>query len=410
LLSACFFGMIASMPLWLDAHDFPLVPIMNGFPILPVPWDKLFFGAMLLALLGAVFRYEASVKFFLAASLFAFCEDQNRGQPWFYLYWAMLLFTLLPAPAAIAAGRCALSAVYIWSGIQKCNARFFKIEPVWFVAPGANWHLPPFVMSLLHAAVACTPFLEMGIGLAVWSRRLRPLAIGATLLVHLGALLFLGPLGHDYNWVVWPWNLAMIGLVCALFAKGRLWETSVVPSVADEAQKDKSRKSQMAKPSGGARAAASSEIQFVKTFADLRRSRLGLVLVALFSLLPVLSYSGWWDSYFGFSLYAENSATANIFVTRAFADRLPANMKKQVSPFPQKYDPQFQGPCIFNYGGWCYEELHVPPIPEPRAYRRIFNALREYSQEPGDLRMIVGQRGGPVIFYEGESTQFLTPK
>ena len=36
--------------------------------------------------------------------------------------------------------------------------------------------------------------------------------------VHLAALLFLGPLGHNYNWVVWPWNLAMIGLVWALFA------------------------------------------------------------------------------------------------------------------------------------------------------------------------------------------------
>jgi uncharacterized membrane protein len=48
--------------------------------------------------------------------------------------------------------------------------------------------------------------------------RLRWAAIGAVAVVHLTALLFLGPLGYNYDVVVWPWNLAMLGLVIVLFA------------------------------------------------------------------------------------------------------------------------------------------------------------------------------------------------
>jgi hypothetical protein len=136
-----------------------------------------------------------------------------------------------------------------------------------------------------------------------------------------------------------------------------------------------------------------------------------LVAVGCFALLPILSYAGLWDSYFSFSLYAENSATANIFITQSFADRLPPEMRSLVKPLPQTFDPQFQGPLVFNYGAWGYQALHVPPIPEPRAFYAIFRYLREhYSPAPGELRMIVGRRAGRVIFYEGYDKRYLQPK
>src|SRR5215470_3434587 len=78
LLGACFFGMLASMPLWLNTRSFPLVPIAPWFPALPSPWDKCLFGSMLAALALAAWRYRPAVMYFLSASLFAFFEDQNR--------------------------------------------------------------------------------------------------------------------------------------------------------------------------------------------------------------------------------------------------------------------------------------------------------------------------------------------
>ena len=53
LLSACLLGLLSSVPVWLNTRACPLVPVASWFPILPAPWDKLLFGAMLLALLLA---------------------------------------------------------------------------------------------------------------------------------------------------------------------------------------------------------------------------------------------------------------------------------------------------------------------------------------------------------------------
>lgn len=85
----------------------------------------------------------------------------------------------------------------------------------------------------------------------------------------------------------------------------------------------------------------------------------------------------------------------------SLVNRLPPNLPPYAVPFPQ-YDPHVQGPFIFNPGPWAYEEMHVPPIPEPRAFRSVFNALRSYAAEPGDLRMIVGERDGRVKFHQGD--------
>jgi hypothetical protein len=414
LLGACFFGMVACAPLWLNTHSFPLLPIFPGFPILPSPADKILFGSMLLSLVAAIWIYRAAVSFFLMASVFAYCEDQNRGQPWLYIYWVMLLLTLLPSATAIAGCRWGMSIVYIWSGIQKCNGRFFQVGVSNFIAPATHWHLPSFVLELMRWTVMCAPFLELGIGLALWSQRVRRAAIGAAVVLHAGALLFLGPLGSNYNAVVWPWNLAMPALIWVLFAQGAYWRrrgTEAGPT----ALKDEQPAGKGAKAKAPARAVkksaklATAGVSLMQTFSELQRSKVALAVLALYSLLPILSYYGRWDSYFSFSLYSENSASANVFVTQEFADRLPPKMRAQVQKF-EPYDPQRQGPFVFNFGGWCYEELHVPPIAEPRNFRSIFKALQAWSKQPSDLRMIVGQRAGPVIFYEGESFEYLTPK
>src|ERR1035441_4919789 len=123
---------------------------------------------MLLALALASWFYRTAITCFLLAGLFAFCEDQNRGQPWFYMYWVMLGLTLLPAPASIAACRWAISVAYIWSGIQKCQPAFFHSVPAWFIAPATHWHLPAAVIHLLRWSIASAPFVELGIGVALW--------------------------------------------------------------------------------------------------------------------------------------------------------------------------------------------------------------------------------------------------
>ena len=405
LLASTLLGLIASMPVWFNTRTFPLLPIVSGFPILPDPLDKCFFALMLASLVAAVWLYRQAVIVFLAASLFAYCGDQNRGQPWLYMYWVMLLLSLFPAPSAIAACRCAVSVIYVWCGIQKFNTRFFAVTPEWFVAPAANWHLPQAVLDLLKLAVKSAPFVELAIGLLLWFPTLRRAAFIAVILTHAFALLFLGPLGHNYNWVVWPWNLAMIALVFGLFAREKLFEKQTPATVEASKLKpdDRAKKSHKPVP------AAPTFAGFSETFGELRRSRPALCIVALFGLLPVLSYSGRWDSYFSFSLYSENLAVANIFVTESFRDNLPVHLKHHAQKFPQDYDAQHQGPYTFSFTGWGFEETHVPPISEPRNFENVYRTLLPYAKTPADLRMILGPRSGLVIFREGDRVDFLQP-
>jgi hypothetical protein len=383
LLVATALGLIASAPVWMNPRSFPLLPLVSGFPILPAPWDQCLYALMLGALIAAMWCYRPAVIIFLASSFLAYCGDQNRGQPWLYLYWVLLLLSLFPPSAALAAGRIAITTVYLWGGIQKINARFFAVTPEWFVAPATNWHWPAAMIDLLKLSVKAAPFIEIAIAVLLWFPRLRRVAFGLTILTHTFALVFLGPWGHNYNWVVWPWNLAMIALVLGLFAEGKFFTATLDNS-------------------------APQRITLPRTLVSLCRTKAAAVTVALFGLLPILSYSGRWDSYFSFALYSENLAAANLFCTESFRDNLPPHLKKFVQQFPQSdYDPQHQGPYLFAFPAWAYEELHVPPISEPRNFVNVYRTLQRYAQKPEDLRMIIGPRSGPVIFHEGERVEYL---
>jgi hypothetical protein len=377
LLLATLLGLLASSPVWSNTRSYPLSPIADWFPILPSPWDEALLAAMLLSIVAAVWRYRVAVTMFLATSFIAYCGDANRGQPWLYLYWVMLLLTLFPKATAMTGCRWALAAVYLWSGIQKCNARFFAEVPAWFVSPAANWPLPSFAMDALRWSAASAAFLEIAIALGLWFRATRRAALAVIILLHLFALLFLGPLGHNYNWVVWPWNLAMISLALILFpvSQPKIQED---PSLAD-------------------------------SWAVLRRSPQALAILLPFVLLPALSYWDRWPSAFSFALYSKSNADANIFVTQPFVDKLPPQLAPYAKPFPN-HDPQFQGPFVFHFGPWAYEEMHVPPATGNRAFLSVFNALKPYASTPEDLRMIVGERSGRVMFYQGDTAWPLPTK
>lgn len=402
LLGATFLGLIASAPVWTNTRTFPLLPIFSGFPILPAPWDKGLFALMLGSLIAAIWVYRPAIITFLAASFFAYCGDQNRGQPWLYMYWVMLLLSLFPAPSANAACRCAIAVVYLWGGIQKINARFFAVTPEWFVAPATNWHLPPAAIDLLKLSVKSAPFVEIAIAILLWFPRLRRIAFALTIFTHAFALLFLGPLGHNYNWVVWPWNLAMVALVLGLFARGKFFETIAATATPLPASKT-SKPSKNSPPD----AAAANLLSLKQTFRELVRARTALLIIAAYGLLPALSYSGRWDSYFSFSLYSENLAAANIFVTEDLRDQLPPHLRKYAEKFPQAFDPEHQGPLTYSFTAWAYEEMHVPAISEPRNFVKVYRTLLPYARKPEDLRMIIGPRSGPVIFHEGDRVEFL---
>lgn len=360
LLGACLITMLASAPLWQNTRAYPLLPVSSRFLPLTAPWGFCFFALVLIALGVAAWRYRLGVTAFLVSSFLLALADQSRWQPWFYMYWVMLLFTLAKDSTAIAACRVALCAVYFWSGLQKCNPDFFNLVAPWFVKPAGEW-LPGGVLDVLRWLVMAAPLIEIFIGIGLWLPRTRCIAIGASLLIHASALLFLGPAGHGHNWIIWPWNLVMPALVIVLFPRA----------------------------------------PFGETWSALRQSRWAAVVLGLFCLLPTLSYFGKWDSYLSFSLYTGHLTKADIFISAAVRDRLPAEVQPFVVPTPQPYNEQVQGPYVVLVELWADKVLKVPPLPEARNYRNVARYLARFADDPNDVRMVLIPRVGKMLFHRG---------
>jgi len=360
LASACLLTMLASAPLWLGARLFPQLPITSWFPMPAAPWDSIVFALVLGALVLAVWLPRVGIGIFLVGSLFLALADQSRLQPWFYMYWVMLLLTLADEGSSLMACRLALSAVYVWGGAQKITPEFFNLVAPWFVSPASAW-LPSVVVTALKWGVFTAPFVEVFIGLALWFQRTRKLAIIATAVIHLAAIILLGPLGHKHNWIVWPWNLVMPVLVLVLFPRGAL----------------------------------------ANVWSTVRRPAWSFAVVALFWLLPILSFFGKWDSYLSFSLYTGRLTKADIFISTSLREKLPPALHEFIVPTPTPFNEQLQGPYVVLVELWADKILRTPPLPEARNYRNVARYLAGFAASPNELRLVLIPRVGKPLFYSG---------
>jgi hypothetical protein len=361
LLGAMLSGMLCCLPLWLNTREYPCVPLFPHWLILPSSCGPLLLGAVLASLVAAAWFFRPAIIFFLAATLYLFGCDQNREQPWFYIYWVMLLLNLLPEPTALAACRFAFSFVYLWAGIQKLNGAFFNEVPAWFVQPAADWGWPNAMVIAIRACVYLTPFLEISIAAGVWFRKTRWFAIALIVILHTATLLFLGPVGRNVNRVIWPWNIAMIALAVVLFG-------------------------------------TKEHSPLTQTWCDLRRSWSAVLVVGLYGILPLLSFFGFWDSYLSFALYSYNLANAEVYVSPSFLPRLPPKLQTYVYPV-KNYDPNLQLPYMFEFPMWAQAEMGVPPLPEPRGYLIMFQHIGTYATNKDDCLMLLETRSGKVLRY-----------
>ncbi len=147
-------------------------------------------------------------------------QDQSRWQPWFYQYVIMLIAIALAGPArpTAALNTCCLvvAATYIWSGLAKLNPRFMDNTFPWLVGPFVGaWPAP--AQWLAHHLAFAAPFLECAVGVGFLTRRFRRAALFCAIGMHVAILIAIGPLGVNFNAVVWPWNVAMIAFLLILF-------------------------------------------------------------------------------------------------------------------------------------------------------------------------------------------------
>ena len=127
------------------------------------------------------------------------------------------------------------------------------------------------------------PFIQVGFGVGLLIEKYRRISLILAVSMHVFILAMFGPLGHDWNSIVWPWTAAMAVFDIVLFSDTEKFY-------------------------------ASREIFWAKG------NRYQVAVVLLFAILPFLSFFNLWDSYLSAALYSGNLTEAEIYVRAIWAE------------------------------------------------------------------------------------------
>ena len=335
-------GLLLSARLWTGERLFPRIPVFLN--LIPASVEPVLFVLLLGLLCVILISPKPQKLIFLAlAVIITFAvSDQMRWQPWLYQYFFMLATISFfswnysdteKQQAVLNTSRLIIIGTYFFSGLQKMNSVFMgKIFP-WMMQPVARFFPEPSHAALFSIGILI-PLMEIAIGLGLLTKKYRKRAIILALLMHTFILFSLGPLGHNYNSVVWPWNIAMPLFVGILF-----WNAE------DFSLRD---------------------ILWTKNFPFQR------FILILFIIMPVFSFFNLWDSYLSSALYSGNTNDAQIYISDTVKERLPPEIGKYVVETPENKNK-------IDMFTWSLGELNVPPYPETRIYKSIARNFCKYS-------------------------------
>jgi len=225
LIAGLLFGLLLSSSAWSTDRTYPLTPIINDFEISSESQDLLFLIKLISLVIGLL-----SIRFrrhLLGVALLSLTTlvllDITRLQPWILHYGAILfLFSFLiphkyySKSNILNALRIIIVGIYFWSGIQKINSRFFTEIFPWFTEP--IWMPFGEIGAYLIIIIALfVPFIEAGMAVGLLTKKFRNISIIGCGMMLLTVILSIGPLGHNWNSSVWPWNFAIFAMVFLLF-------------------------------------------------------------------------------------------------------------------------------------------------------------------------------------------------
>jgi hypothetical protein len=165
--------------------------------------------------------------------------------------------------------------------------------------------------------------------------------------MHVFILAMFGPLGLDWNSVIWPWTAAMAVFDVLLFA-------------------------------------GKEEFSFRDVFWTKGQLYHATVL-ALFAILPFFSFLNLWDSYLSAALYSGNLTEAEIYAS----DVCKASLPDAIRP---RFIHTSENTNVLNIQRWAVEDLNVMPYPETRVYKEIAKSVCRNSSAPAQIVLIVREQ------------------
>ena len=387
---------IISWKLWGAERLFPIIPAFDFFATVPAMahWVLLFLSIALLIALTIRPGYKPLQYLLFFVEVCACVLDENRWQPWEYLYLFILLLFILNKSgktAVIHSGFViVLATIYFYSGIHKMQESF--VTYMWdHTILKRLLHLPIafYKKNWLHYCGYALPLIECIGGIGLLFARTKKVAAILLIAMHGFILVLLGPLGTGYNVIVWPWNIAMIFYLYRLFIKNESassfqfgcspggssnkWSVRT-PTTAEH----RLVKMLTTIERWSVKISTTAEPRSVSSATEIRNANSGSTLrfhlpgnrfkIVLFcwAFLPALNFIGWWDHYLSWNLYSHTLPTMTICIRDILPDaRLQPYLNKKVNPLI------CEGDALLNIQTWAMKEMNVPPCPELRNYKKI---------------------------------------
>ena len=85
---------------------------------------------------------------------------------------------------------------------RRLNLHFVDNDFPWIVEPITN--ALPAVRDLLYALGVAAPFIQIGFGVGLLTRKYRRISLILAISMHVFILAMFGPFGHDWNNIIWP--------------------------------------------------------------------------------------------------------------------------------------------------------------------------------------------------------------
>lgn len=356
--------------LWIpNERDFPMIPY---FSFLPLVFNKTIDTFLIfLTFLSFIFiiwkpNEKKYLLFFFIPSLLLILEDTIRLQPWFYLHLAMIgiisFEKQLSKENVLRLLQWVVIAIYFWSGFNKLNIAFaWEIFP-WFthhLGIGEAYflgmdNLNTFPLPSQNNIAFVIPVFEMITAIFLFIPRLRLFGILAIFIIHLVSLYAIGPWGHDWNEIVWPWNIEMPVLTLLLFY---LPEKTAFKNYIRE------------------------QIQLMKTKA-------GIAILTLFFILPALSFTGIWDKALSLHLYSGNSDELEFYFD-GYEDNL-VNTSLEEHLYLDTTDMK----SAMRVEYWAIQQTGVPMYNSKKYFKKIGKHLCDCLDHPENGGIRIFTRSG----------------
>jgi hypothetical protein len=335
----CIFWLMAkiiSSKLWLEDRLFPIVPPLH-FLHAPAAIHLILFVFSLATIFSLIIFPSSRLLqlCILIIEVLSCLLDQNRWQPWEYQYIFIILVLFINYKKdenAISSICFILACAYIFSGIGKMNPAFSKnIHDeinLSITTHINNSYLCNFI--IFHNGYLLG-IIETFLGIGLFFGQTKKFAAVMLIVMHLLIFAFYGPLGKNYDTIIWPWNIAMILILYIFFIRN--------PSVSI-------------------------------IFHSIKKGW-NKVFIIVFSMLPFLNLFGYWDFYLSSSLFSYKTPIMNICIHNK-------GKSKVLQRFFVDYKNEFlcdSNSKILNITGWAYKEMSVPPYPELRVYENIRSQL-----------------------------------